>query len=129
MSPGIADYTRPTSMVSNAGFNIDSAIFNPYGVTTNDPNTYMSNAMNIGNNMYNASATSAQNAANRSYQASSGFGQSFNQFLNNQSQGAQYGITGVGADGTATYGQTSGPGMFYGINQRANDFFGNFFGG
>jgi len=129
MTPGIADYTRPTSRVSNAGFNIDSAIFNPYGVTTNDPNTYMSNAMNIGNNLYNAAATSASNAADRSYQASSGFGQSFNKFLNNQSQGAQFGITGVGADGTPSYGQTSGPGMFNGINQRTNDFFGNLFGG
>jgi hypothetical protein len=129
MTPGIADYTRPTSMVNNAGYNIDSAIFNPYGVTTNDPNTYMSNAMSIGNNLYNAAATSASNAADRSYKASSGFGQSFNTFLNNQSQGAQFGITGVGADGTPSYGQTSGPGIFNGINQRMSDGFSNFFSG
>ena len=127
MSPGIADYTRPTSMVSNAGFNIDSAILPPYGITTNDPNTYMSNAMNIGNNMYNAAATSAQNAANRSYQASSGFGQSFNKFLNNQSQGQQYGITGV-TDGKPTYGPVGQPGIFSGINDSFSKGFNNFFG-
>lgn len=85
MTPGIADYNRPTSLVNNAGFNLDSAIFNPYGVNTNDPNAYLSNAQSIGNNLYNAAATSSQNAAQRSYGASSGFGTQFNKFLNDQS--------------------------------------------
>ena len=85
LTPGIADYNRPTSLVNNAGFNIDSAIFNPYGVTVNDPNTYLGNAQSIGNNLYNAAATSAQNAQANAFKASQGFGTSFNKFLNDQS--------------------------------------------
>ena len=82
LTPGIADYNRPTSLVNNAGFNIDSAIFNPYGVTVNDPNTYLGNAQSIGNNLYNAAATSAQNAQANAFKASQGFGTSFNKFIN-----------------------------------------------
>ena len=82
LTPGIADYSRPTSLVNNAGFNIDSAIFNPYGVTVNDPNTYLGNAQSIGNNLYNAAATNYQNAQSRAFDASSGFGTSFNKFIN-----------------------------------------------
>lgn len=126
MSPGIADYTRPTSMVNNAGFGIQSALFNPYGVTTNDPNTYLSNAMGIGNNLYNAAATSASNAADRSYEASTGFGTSFNKFLNNQSQGQQYGITGV-TDGQPTYGPVGQPGIFHNLNEQFNTKFSSIF--
>jgi len=82
LTPGIADYSRPTSLVNNAGFNIDSAIFNPYGVTVNDPNTYLGNAQSIGNNLYNAAATNYQNAQSRSFDASSAFGTSFNKLVN-----------------------------------------------
>ena len=46
MAPAHADYQRPTSLASNEGYGIQSAIFNPYNVSLDNTN-YMGNATNI----------------------------------------------------------------------------------
>lgn len=126
LTPSLADYSRPTSLASNEGYNIQSAIFNPYGVTM-DTNNYMSNAGNMMSNISTGASSYADSMAARSAAASQGFGSSFNKFINDQSQGAQYGITGMQKqdDGTFVpkYGETRPAGAFYEAGQTMDKWF------
>jgi hypothetical protein len=130
--PALADYNPPTSLVSNEGYGIQSAIFNPYNVSL-DSNDYMGNALNTMSGLTGRASSFADNMAKRSTAASQGFGSQFNKFLNDQSQGAQYGIKGMvkQPDGTfdPQYGQTSDPGAFYNLNNSMNNWFSGLFGG
>ena len=128
MTPALADYQRPTSLASNEGYGIQSAIFNPYNVSLDNTN-YMGNATNIMSGIAGRASTFADNMAARSATASQGFGSQFNKFLNDQSQGPQYGIIGSNAKGEPMYGQTAGPGAFYEIDQSMNNWFSGLVGG
>lgn len=128
MAPALADYTRPTSLASNEGYGIQSAIFNPYSVGLDNTN-YMGNATNIMSGIAGRASTFADNMAARSATASQGFGSQFNKFLNDQSQGVQYGIIGSNAKGEPMYGETQGAGAFYELDKSMNDWFSGLFKG
>lgn len=85
LTPGMADYSRPTSLASNQAFNVKSGILPPYGVTLQDPSAYMSNAIGIGNNLYNAASSMYDQSAKRAYDSSVGFGSRFDEMIKNQS--------------------------------------------
>ncbi|MAS48202.1 MAG: hypothetical protein CL557_12445 [Alphaproteobacteria bacterium] len=82
LTPGMADYSRPTSLASNQGFNVKTGIMAPYGMTLQDPSAYMSNAIGIGNNLYNAASSAYDMSQKRAYEAGSNFGTSFNKSIN-----------------------------------------------
>tara|TARA_B100000965_G_scaffold152990_1_gene127194 strand:- start:5945 stop:7417 length:1473 start_codon:yes stop_codon:yes gene_type:complete len=85
LTPGMADYSRPTSLSSNQGFNVKSGRMDPYGVTLQDPSTYMSNAIGIGNNLYNAASSSYDKSYDNAYKAGQGFGKRFDELLKDSS--------------------------------------------
>ena len=86
MGPGLAGYSRPTSLSSNQGFNVKSGIMAPYGVTIQDPSAYMTNAIGIGNNLYNAASSMYDQSADKAYKAGVGFGQDFDAMIKEQSK-------------------------------------------
>lgn len=123
--PSLADYRSPTSAASNYGFNIDSAIFNPYSVGMPQPGG--SSAASIFNNLGNQASSYADAMRQRSAQASAGFGSQFNKFLNDASSGPTYGIKGVTDSGDPIYGETNKAGFLYNVDKSVNDFFGKLF--
>lgn len=86
LTPGLAGYSRPTSLASNQGFNVKSGIMAPYGVTLPDPAAFYSSAIGIGNNLYNAASSMYDQSADRAYKAGVGFGQDFDAMIKEQSK-------------------------------------------
>jgi hypothetical protein len=89
----------------------------------------MGNATNIMSGIAGRASTFADNMAARSATASQGFGSQFNKFLNDQSQGPQYGIIGSNAKGEPMYGETQGAGAFYELDNSMNEWFSGLFKG
>ena len=85
LTPGMSDYTRPTSLANNSFFNLTSGIMNPYGITLQDPSAYMSNAIGIGNNLYNAATNMYDTSRGRAGDAAGTFGNRFDEMIKNQS--------------------------------------------
>ena len=80
LSPRLAQYKRPTSLVSNDGFNLRSAAVGPAPQTIPSPSTFWSNSQSIANNLSTVFGDAYTDALTRSRDASSGFGQDFSKF-------------------------------------------------
>ena len=85
IGPGLASYRVPTSAAMNLSSGVSSAIFNPYSVGIPNPQSYMQNAGQIGNQLLSSSTTSANNAYNNAYKASAGFGSDMRSFMDDNS--------------------------------------------
>ena len=83
----------------------------------------------VGNQMMSQLGTYAQNMQNRATTAGQNFGQSFGQFVNDQSQAGgmkyQYDADGKVIPGS---GVKQNDGLFYSIDQSFNKFFNNLVG-
>ena len=125
MTSGLANYTRPTSLATNQGFNVKSGIFNPAAITLDSAN-YMGNVGSIGNQLMSSIGQYAQNMQNRAQTAGANFGESFAKFVQDQSQPGrttyQFDDKGRPLLDTKT---TTQPGLFYDIDQSFNKFFSN----
>ena len=128
MTSSLANYSRPTSLATNQGFSVKSGIFNPAALSL-DSSNYLGNATSIGNQMMSQLGTYAQNMQNRATTAGQNFGQSFGQFVNDQSQAGgmkyQYDADGKVIPGS---GVKQNDGLFYSIDQSFNKFFNNLTG-
>ena len=77
---GLGNTLNSPSAASNIGFSVQSGVFNPYGVTVNNPQSYLSNANSIATSMLTAAQNSYANAQTNAVKAGSGVGDALNTF-------------------------------------------------
>lgn len=77
---GLGGFLNPQSAASTGFFNIQSDVFNPYGVTVDNPQNYMSTVASIGNQMTANAQSNYNQASNVALEAGKGLGGSVANF-------------------------------------------------
>lgn len=77
---GLAGYMNPQSAASNAFFNVGSSVFNPYGVTVDNPTNYTQMAGTLAGNILSGANGNVDRAMQVSADAGKGLGTSFAKF-------------------------------------------------
>lgn len=77
---GLGGFLNQPSAASTGFFNINSRVFNPYGVSVDNPQSYLSNAASIGNQLSANSQANYANATDLASEAGKGLGTSVANF-------------------------------------------------